>query len=106
VEVFTNPPGIITQAITTHRSARAVGVCDTPSETIARMGDFVGADAERITCAYSGLNHLGPISSVVVDDREQIDELAARYDELRAVDHFLRCVRSRTGQNDRRDPTD
>jgi 6-phospho-beta-glucosidase len=84
---FTNPAGMITQAISSYGGVRAVGVCDTPSSTIAVLGRFLGAPAAEVTFAYGGLNHLGWISSLSVGGEERIDELVARYDELRAFDH-------------------
>ena len=60
---FTNPVGIITQAISLHSGVRVVGVCDTPSGTLARLGAFLGAEPETVSSSYSGLNHLGWISS-------------------------------------------
>ncbi len=84
---FTNPAGIITQAITEHSPVRAVGVCDTPSQTVARIAEFLGADPGQVTFSYGGLNHLGWISSVVVDGHERIEELVANYGALRAFSH-------------------
>jgi 6-phospho-beta-glucosidase len=84
---FTNPAGIITQAITAHGGVRAVGVCDTPGGTIRRIGEFLGVETDRLGFAYGGLNHLGWISSIVVDGEERIGELLARFDELRTFDH-------------------
>lgn len=83
---FTNPAGIITQAITTHGRVRAVGVCDTPSGTINRLGHFLGADPSQLDYSYGGLNHLGWISSVIADGEERIDELLAHYESLRSYD--------------------
>src|SRR6266705_1101499 len=40
---FTNPAGLITQAVSAHGKVRAVGVCDTPSGTIADLARFAGA---------------------------------------------------------------
>jgi 6-phospho-beta-glucosidase len=84
---FTNPAGIITQAISAHSRVRAVGVCDTPSGTVERLGAFLGPEAEQAAFSYGGLNHLGWITSVVVDGEERMSELLARYDDLRAFDH-------------------
>jgi len=84
---FTNPAGIITQAITSHSAVRAVGVCDTPSETVASIGEYLGAEPGQVAYTYGGLNHLGWISSVIFDGEERIDELLARYEDLRAFDH-------------------
>jgi 6-phospho-beta-glucosidase len=84
---FTNPAGIITQAITTSSPVRVVGVCDTPSGTISRLADFLEVDAGKIAFSYAGLNHLGWITSVVVDGEERIDRLVTRYDELRTFNY-------------------
>ncbi len=84
---FTNPAGIITQAISLHGGVRAVGVCDTPNGTLERLGDFLGAHRDTVSFAYSGLNHLGWVSSFKVDDEERIDELLGRYEELQRFDH-------------------
>jgi 6-phospho-beta-glucosidase len=86
---FTNPAGIITQAISSGSGIRAVGVCDTPSMTLNTLARFLGVSPSRLTFCYSGLNHLGWISSVSVDGTERIEELVARYDELRAYDHMF-----------------
>ncbi len=84
---FTNPAGIITQAIASHGGVRAVGVCDTPSGTIERLGEFLDAGDAPLSFSYGGLNHLGWITSLRVGDEERIDELIARYEELQAFDH-------------------
>ncbi len=84
---FTNPAGIITQAISLHGGVPAVGVCDTPNGTLERLGEFLGAEREAVQSEYSGLNHLGWITSFRVEGEERIGELLDRYDELRQFDH-------------------
>ncbi len=84
---FTNPAGIITQAITTASRVRVVGVCDTPSGTISRLSDFLEVEPAHVACSYAGLNHLGWITSVVVEGEERISSLLEHYDELAAFSH-------------------
>jgi 6-phospho-beta-glucosidase len=86
---FTNPVGLITQAISLHTSVRVVGVCDTPSGALDRLAGFLGADRDKISFSYGGLNHLGWITSFAVDGQEQIGQLLDRYDELRRFDHVF-----------------
>jgi len=86
---FTNPVGLITQAISLHTSVRVVGVCDTPSSTLDRLAGFLGADRDKISFSYGGLNHLGWITSFAVDGQEQIGQLLDRYDELRRFDRVF-----------------
>jgi 6-phospho-beta-glucosidase len=84
---FTNPAGLITQAISQHATVQAVGVCDTPSGTIDRLAQFLGAGRGEVGFSYSGLNHLGWFSSVTVGGDERIGTLLARYSELQRFDH-------------------
>jgi 6-phospho-beta-glucosidase len=84
---FTNPAGLITQAVSLHATVRAVGVCDTPSSTLARLTEFLDADRHSVAFSYGGLNHLGWISSFTVAGREHIGTLLERYEELQRFDH-------------------
>jgi 6-phospho-beta-glucosidase len=84
---FTNPAGVITQAISLHGGVRAVGVCDTPSGTLERLSSFLSAERGTVSYRYSGLNHLGWIHSFSVEGEERIGELIGRYEELQRFDH-------------------
>ena len=84
---FTNPAGLITQAISLHAAVRAVGVCDTPSGALDRLAEFLDADRDEVAFSYGGLNHLGWISSFRVAGRECIGTLLERYEELQRFDH-------------------
>lgn len=83
---FTNPAGLITQAIASHGGIRAVGVCDTPGGTIEHLGRFLGSDRDQVQADYAGLNHLGWVTSVRVAGTERIGELLARFEELQLSD--------------------
>jgi 6-phospho-beta-glucosidase len=86
---FTNPAGLITQAVSLHATVRAVGVCDTPSSALAHLTEFLGADRHSVAFSYAGLNHLGWISSFTVAGRECVGTLLERYEELQRFDqHF------------------
>ncbi len=84
---FTNPAGLITQAITARGTVTAVGVCDTPGGTVARLADFLGEPAAELAGSYAGLNHLGWVCSLRAGGRERIGELISRFAELREFDH-------------------
>ena len=84
---FTNPVGVITQAISLRTRVRVVGVCDTPSSTLDRLAGFLGADRDQVSFSYGGLNHLGWITSFAVGGEERIGTLLDRYEELRRFDH-------------------
>jgi 6-phospho-beta-glucosidase len=61
---FTNPAGLITQAIRHNSDAKVVGICDTPTEMLHRIRTALGASNDEVTCDYVGLNHLGWIRTI------------------------------------------
>jgi len=84
---FTNPAGLITQAISAQGKVRAVGVCDTPGGTVEQLAAFLGVSGFGLSGAYAGLNHLGWVCSLQADGVERIDEVLARFEELQRFDH-------------------
>ena len=74
---FTNPAGLITQAILQHSSAKAVGICDTPTEMIHRIQVALGAPASEVVCDYVGLNHLGWIRRITLRGEDVTDRVLA-----------------------------
>jgi len=63
---FTNPAGLITQAITQHTNARIVGICDTPTELFHNIAHALGEPVADVVCDYIGLNHLGWVRRVLL----------------------------------------
>src|SRR5699024_5830147 len=78
---FTNPAGIVTEAMRTVLGDRVVGICDTPIGLVRRVGRLLGVDlvaGERgARFDYVGLNHLGWLRSVTVDGTDRLPELLA-----------------------------
>ena len=56
---FTNPAGMVTEAVQQVLGDRAVGICDSPSGLCRRVAAAVGRDADELWFDYFGLNHLG-----------------------------------------------
>ncbi len=61
---FTNPAGLITQALARNTSLNVIGICDTPSELFHKIAGALGAPVADVVCDYAGLNHLGWIRGV------------------------------------------
>jgi 6-phospho-beta-glucosidase len=83
---FTNPVGIIVQALCDHSSVRVVGVCDGPIEMKRSVAELLGVPPDRVHADYAGLNHAGWIHRVLVDGRERLPEVLDRYEELQRLD--------------------
>lgn len=84
---FTNPAGIITQALLLHGGVAAVGVCDTPGSALEKLAEFAHVPSEEVSWLYAGLNHLGWVTSFRVAGQERLGELLRRYEELQRFDH-------------------
>ncbi|MEV6342527.1 6-phospho-beta-glucosidase [Actinoplanes sp. NPDC051851] len=56
---FTNPAGLITEAMAARLGDRVIGICDSPSGLVDRVLRTLGADPARVRVDYAGLNHLG-----------------------------------------------
>jgi 6-phospho-beta-glucosidase len=82
---FTNPAGVITQAISQNTAARVVGICDTPDELFHRIATALRASPARVRCDYLGLNHLGWVRRVSLDGK---DVTAALLEDDRALDQL------------------
>ncbi|HEY6374561.1 MAG TPA: hypothetical protein VIX90_03455, partial [Edaphobacter sp.] len=74
---FTNPAGLITQAIRDHAGVRVVGICDTPSDMQHRIQIALGAGFDEVRCDYVGLNHLGWIRRVYLRGEDVTERLLA-----------------------------
>ena len=72
---FTNPAGLITQAIRHNSNAKVVGICDTPSELLHRINLALGAGRDEVRCDYVGLNHLGWIRRIHLRGQDVTDRL-------------------------------
>src|SRR5262245_55435086 len=83
---FTNPVGIVTQALHDHSSVRVVGVCDGPVSMKRSIASFLGVPGDAVHADYAGLNHCGWIHRVHVEGEDRLPELLDRFDELRKLD--------------------
>ncbi|MGI5347646.1 6-phospho-beta-glucosidase [Streptomyces sp. CA-250714] len=72
---FTNPAGMVTEAMSRVLGDRVVGICDSPVGLCRRAARAVGADPDRADYDYVGLNHLGWLRRIVVDGTDRLPEL-------------------------------
>lgn len=56
---FTNPAGMITEAMTGVLGERVIGICDSPLGLARRAARVAGRDLGELRLDYLGLNHLG-----------------------------------------------
>jgi 6-phospho-beta-glucosidase len=84
---FTNPAGLITQALNEYTKLRIVGICDTPAELFHRIAHVLGASPHETQCDYAGLNHLGWVRRVLVSGEDVTTRLLENEGALRQLYH-------------------
>lgn len=72
---FTNPAGMITEAMQQVLGERVIGICDSPIGLGRRAARALGHDPDRTSVAYVGLNHLGWLHGLGHDGRDVLPEL-------------------------------
>ena len=72
---FSNPSGLVTQALTQAGYDKVIGICDAPSATKFRMAERLGVEEDELYVEFFGLNHLSWISSVKKKGKEILSEL-------------------------------
>ncbi|MEU2180243.1 6-phospho-beta-glucosidase [Streptomyces thermolilacinus] len=79
---FTNPAGLVTEAMARVLGDRVVGICDSPVGLGRRVARAAGADPDRVWVDYAGLNHLGWLRGLRVDGRDLLPGLLADEEAL------------------------
>lgn len=84
---FTNPAGLITEALHQHTKLRVVGICDTPAELLHRIAHALGEPPSEVQCEYAGLNHLGWVRRVLVRGEDVTLRLLENEQAMRQLYH-------------------
>ena len=84
---FTNPAGLITQALSQHTGLKVVGICDTPAELLHRIAHVLAILPAELRCDYAGLNHLGWVRRVLKGDEDVTARLLSDETALRQLYH-------------------
>lgn len=89
---FTNPSGIITEALLSHsRNRKVIGICDAPIAIQRIAASLYGVPVQEVQMRYFGLNHLGWAHSLRVSGVERLPELIAhRAEEFAAAEPLYR----------------
>ena len=83
---FTNPAGIVTEAMAATLGDRVIGICDSPVGLCRRVARALNVSVEGARFDYLGLNHLGWLRGVRVAGRDRLPELLADDAALASVE--------------------
>jgi 6-phospho-beta-glucosidase len=79
---FTNPSGIITEALVRHGGVPAVGLCNVPICMIMDLADRLGADPAVVELDYLGLNHLSWVTGGRVAGEDRTADMLSAFRDL------------------------
>ncbi|GAB3155642.1 6-phospho-beta-glucosidase [Amycolatopsis stemonae] len=83
---FTNPAGMVTEAMAAHLGGRVLGICDSPVGLCRRVARALGVDPATAWFDYAGLNHLGWLRAVRVGGDDVLPRLLADTDALESFE--------------------
>ncbi len=102
---FTNPAGLVTEAMRTHLGDRVIGICDTPIGLLRSAARALRLPQREVTGDYLGLNHLGWLRSLDHQGADHLPSLLADRDLLLRLDEaalydveWLQAVRCLPGE--------
>lgn len=78
---FTNPAGIVTEAVAAHTGVKVIGLCNVPISMRADIARLLDVNAGRISADFAGLNHLGFITQLYLDGHPVMDKLLSCYED-------------------------
>jgi 6-phospho-beta-glucosidase len=83
---FTNPVGLVTEAIRRVLGDRVIGICDAPEELCARVARALGRRPEELWFDYFGINHLGWLRGALLGNRDLLPDLLADPERLESME--------------------
>ncbi|HEX6521343.1 MAG TPA: 6-phospho-beta-glucosidase [Streptosporangiaceae bacterium] len=86
---FTNPAGMITEAMRSVLGDRVIGICDTPGGLCRRAAAALGIPADAVRPDYVGLNHLGWLRGLSYQGRNVLPDLLADDQALAGLEETL-----------------
>ncbi|MGW9070830.1 6-phospho-beta-glucosidase [Streptomyces yangpuensis] len=83
---FTNPAGLVTEAMAEELGDRVIGICDSPVGLGRRIARLLGARPQEAWIDYVGLNHLGWVRGLRIGGRDELPRLLADAEALESFE--------------------
>ncbi len=97
---FTNPAGLMAQALTTYGAhKKVIGICDAHAGIKNSLCKFLKVPHTDLQVNYFGLNHLGWVPSVYDKGVDRLPEILDNYDYLSSISHTFRFFEPELIQN-------
>ncbi|MEK4003172.1 6-phospho-beta-glucosidase [Paenibacillus sp. FSL H3-0333] len=71
---FTNPAGIITEAVSKHSRVKSVGLCNLPISTKMQIAELYGVQQSEMFIEIVGINHLNWTTRVLIEGEDMTED--------------------------------
>ncbi len=85
---FTNPSGIMTEAILKHTNLNVVGLCNNPINTIAAMAEAFHVQPKDVFLEWMGLNHVNWVRKVYVKGQDVTQQLMDNLEKMLDIEEM------------------
>lgn len=72
---FTNPAGIVTEAVSRHSKAKIIGLCNVPVTMHHMIADMLKLPYDDVSLRFAGLNHMVWVHQVLAAGRDATDDV-------------------------------
>ena len=83
---FTNPAGLVSQALSDAGFDFTYGICDAPSSMLHTFADLLNVQPERVKGEIYGLNHLSFFNKITLDGRDILPQLISNDNAYKQTD--------------------
>jgi 6-phospho-beta-glucosidase len=85
---FTNPSGVITEAILKHTNLKVVGLCNNPINMQRMIAQVMDVRDEQVFLEWIGLNHVNWIRRIFIDGQDVTQRLFDSFEMFKDELHF------------------
>ncbi|HUV15833.1 MAG TPA: 6-phospho-beta-glucosidase [Pelolinea sp.] len=85
---FTNPSGIMTEAILKHTNLNVVGLCNNPINTIAAMAEAFHVEPKDVFLEWMGMNHVNWVRKVYIKGQDMTSMIFDRLEEMVRIEEM------------------
>jgi len=82
---FTNPSGIMTEALLKHTNLNVVGLCNNPINTIAGMAEAFHVEPSDVFLEWMGMNHVNWVRKVYIKGQDITQILFDQLEEMMKI---------------------
>lgn len=72
---FTNPAGIVTEAVLKYTKVKCIGLCNVPINMKHDAAERLGVNPEKLDCRFVGLNHLSVMNRAFYRGEDKMKEI-------------------------------